>query len=286
MRSLKLQEKFTERNDQSLNQYLAEISNIPMIDASEEIRLAQCIRQGDEKALEKLVNSNLRFVVSVAKQYQNKGLNLGDLVNEGNIGLIKAANKFDESRGFKFISYAVWWIRQSILQSLSDNGRIVRIPSNKISTMNRIVKKIDQLTQKFEYEPSFEEISDALEDVDVDEIFKLTSHYQKHTSLNSFISEKEGTEVLDILNLDTGETPDSYLMIESLKHEINSAFSVLKEDEKIILKMFYGFDTKIPMTLEEISNKLNKTRERVRQIREKALRKLRKAQKDKKVSLL
>ncbi|MDZ7331474.1 MAG: sigma-70 family RNA polymerase sigma factor [candidate division KSB1 bacterium] len=262
------------RSEHSLDQYLQEISEVPLLTHEEEIELARRIKQGDEASLEKLTKANLRFVVSVAKQYQNQGLSLGDLINEGNLGLIKAANRFDETRGFKFISYAVWWIRQSILQALAEQSRIVRLPLNRVGTMNKIGKAFGALEQEFEREPSPEEIAEVLDlsDFEVSETIQKSS---KHLSLDAPFSEEEENSLLDILENQDQPAPDNTLMKESLKIELERALSTLNPREAEVVRLYFGLGLETPLTLEEIGEKFQLTRERVRQIKEKALRRLR-----------
>ncbi len=262
------------RSEHSIDQYLQEISEVPLLSHEEEIELARRIKQGDEASLEKLTKANLRFVVSVAKQYQNQGLSLGDLINEGNLGLIKAANRFDETRGFKFISYAVWWIRQSILQALAEQSRIVRLPLNRVGTMNKIGKAFGALEQEFEREPSPEEIAEVLElsDFEVSETIQKSS---KHLSLDAPFSEEEENSLLDILENQDQPAPDNTLMKESLKIELERALSTLNPREAEVVRLYFGLGLETPLTLEEIGEKFQLTRERVRQIKEKALRRLR-----------
>jgi RNA polymerase primary sigma factor len=276
MRQLKIQKQITNRESQSLDKYLQEIGKVPLISVDEEADLARRIRQGDEEALEKLVKANLRFVVSVAKQYQNQGLPLTDLISEGNLGLIKAARRFDETRGFKFISYAVWWIRQSILQALAEQSRIVRLPLNRVGALNKISKVLARLEQEYEREPSPEEIAEAMNGMHTaEEIAEILRQSGPHVSLDSPIAPGEETRFIEVLEDTEMPQPDQVLMQESLKQEVAKALSTLEEREAQILRMHFGIDQRYPMTLEEISEKLGLTRERVRQIKEKAIRKLR-----------
>jgi RNA polymerase primary sigma factor len=271
---VKITRQFTNREAQSLDKYLQEIGKVDLLTAEQEIELAIKIKQGDPQALEKLTKANLRFVVSVAKQYQNQGLSLGDLINEGNLGLIKAARRFDETRGFKFISYAVWWIRQSILQALAEQSRIVRLPLNRVGVLNRIGKAYRNLEQEYEREPSAEELATELEmdAVDVTESLQISG---RHVSVDAPFSGDEENRLLDVLeNLDM-PAPDTTLMDESLKEEVERALSKLSEREAAVVRLYFGLDDDQPMTLEEIGDKFNLTRERVRQIKEKALRRLR-----------
>ncbi|BDQ04403.1 MAG: sigma-70 family RNA polymerase sigma factor [Ignavibacterium sp.] len=271
---MKLYKQITNREAASLDKYLSEIAKEPLLTAEDEIELAIKIRNGDTAALERLIKSNLRFVVSVAKQYQNQGLSLGDLINEGNVGLMKAARRFDETRGFKFISYAVWWIRQSILQALAEQSRIVRLPLNRVGTLNKIGKAYSHLEQEFEREPSPEELANALE-MDVEEISDVMKMTGKPMSMDAPFNQNEENSLHDVLVNDDLPSPDDELMTESLKEEIKRALNVLNEREKEVLKLYFGIDNDQPLTLEEIGEKFNLTRERVRQIKEKAIRKLR-----------
>ncbi len=263
-----------KKSDDSLERYLDEINDIPLLEPQEEVALARKIRAGDHEALEKLTKANLRFVVSVAKQYQNQGLSLGDLINEGNLGLIKAASRFDESRGFKFISYAVWWIRQSILQALAEQSRIVRIPLNRIGTLNKVEKLFAALEQEYEREPATHEIAEAM-DMAPEEISNLVSITNKQVSLDAPIDEDEENKLLDVIENVGLPAPDSGLLFESLHQEIESALSSLDSREAEVIKLYFGIDMEHPLTLEEIGLRFQLTRERVRQIKEKALRRLR-----------
>jgi RNA polymerase primary sigma factor len=274
MRQLKINKLITNRDSQSVDKYLADISKEGMITAEEEAILAQKIRDGDQRALEKLVISNLRFVVSVAKQYQNQGLTLSDLINEGNVGLIKAAGRFDETRGFKFISYAVWWIRQSIAQAIAVNSRMVRLPLNKVSAMNKIRKAGARLEQVFEREPSIEEIAVAL-DMREDEIRVTMEASGRHISTDSSLSGTEDMTLIDVLENKESPRPDGILMAASLSTEIKRALSNLSPRESETIILFYGIGLEHPLTLDEIGYKQGITRERVRQIKEKAIRRLR-----------
>lgn len=276
MRQLKIQKQITNRESQSLDKYLQEIGKVPLLSVDEEAELARRIRQGDEEALEKLVKANLRFVVSVAKQYQNQGLPLTDLISEGNLGLIKAAKRFDETRGFKFISYAVWWIRQSILQALAEQSRIVRLPLNRVGALNKINKVFARLEQEYEREPSPEEIAEAMQGtLTPEEIAEIMRQSGRHVSLDSPIAPGEETRFIDVLENPDLPQPDQVLMYESLRQEISKALATLEDREAQILRMHFGIDQRYPMTLDEIAEKLGLTRERVRQIKEKAIRKLR-----------
>ncbi|NUM30972.1 MAG: RNA polymerase sigma factor RpoD/SigA [Bacteroidetes bacterium] len=280
MRQLKISKQFTNRENKSLDKYLNEISKVPMIDAQEEVELARRIREGDQAALEKLVNANLRFVVSVSKQYQNQGLTLGDLINEGNLGLIKAAKRFDETRGFKFISYAVWWIRQSILQALADQSRIVRLPLNKVGSIGRISAMAAKLEQQHEREPTAEEIAQAL-DIPLIEVENALRSAGRHLSIDAPLTEGEDNTLLGVLDSNDEPRPDATLISESLQKEISRVISTLSDKERDVLKYYYGLDGGPTHTLEDISEKVGLTRERVRQIKEKALRRLRKSSKSK-----
>ena len=272
MRQLKISKSITARNE-TLDKYLQEISREPMITVNEEVELAQRIRQGDRAALEKLTRANLRFVVSVAKQYQNQGLGLTDLINEGNIGLLKAAEKFDETRGFKFISYAVWWIRQSILQALAEQSRNIRLPLNQVGLLNKISKESAQFEQRYERRPTSEELSDIL-DIPAEKIDEALSHSGSPLSVDAPFEEGESNSLLDVLPSSDTPTTDKSLMNESLATEIDRALSTLSEREKEILQMLFGIGCQ-EMTLEEIGDHFGLTRERVRQVKEKALRRLR-----------
>lgn len=272
MRQLKIIRSITSRDTASLDKYLQEIGREELLSVDEEVELAQRIRQGDERALNRLVCANLRFVVSVAKQYQNQGLSLPDLINEGNVGLIKAAQKFDETRGFKFISYAVWWIRQSILQALAEQSRIVRLPLNQVGSLNKINKAISKFEQDNQRKPSSEELSEIL-DIDVDKISESVSVNGRHTSLDAPFSDSEDNSLMDVLTDADAPHTDSSLNQESLSVEVDRALSQLHPRERDILKMFFGIGCQ-EMTLEEIALKFDLTRERVRQIKEKAIRRL------------
>jgi RNA polymerase primary sigma factor len=273
MRQLKITKSITNRESASLEKYLAEIGKEGMINSEEEVRLACLIRKGDQNALDKLTKANLRFVVSVAKQYQNQGLGLPDLINEGNLGLIKAAKRFDETRGFKFISYAVWWIRQSILQAIAEQSRIVRLPLNQVGSLGRINKAFSKLEQEFEREPSFEEIA-ALTELPIDKITDAMRISGKHISMDApFVNGEENT-LLDVLENIESPRADVDLMSESLKMEVERSLSTLSEREREIVKLFFGIGLTHGLTLEEIGTKFELTRERVRQIKEKAIRRL------------
>ncbi|WP_339699005.1 RNA polymerase sigma factor RpoD/SigA [Algoriphagus aquimarinus] len=274
MRQLKISKQITNRESQSLDKYLQEIGKVDLLTADEEVVLAKRIREGDQLALEKLTKANLRFVVSVAKQYQNQGLSLGDLINEGNLGLIKAAQRFDETRGFKFISYAVWWIRQSILQALAEQSRIVRLPLNRVGSLNKISKTFSELEQKFEREPSPEELAEVLE-VTANEIVDTMKISGRHVSMDAPFVQGEENSLLDVLENDGDEKPDDGLMNDSLRKEVQRALSTLTQREADVITLYFGLNGEHAMTLEEIGEKFNLTRERVRQIKEKAIRRLR-----------
>ncbi len=278
MRQLKITKSITNRESASLDKYLQEIGREELISVSEEVELAQRIKKGDHAALEKLIKANLRFVVSVAKQYQNQGLSLPDLINEGNLGLIRAAQKFDETRGFKFISYAVWWIRQSILQALAEQSRIVRLPLNQVGSLNKITKEMSRFEQENERRPSTEEIAERL-DMPVDKISDTIQVSGRHISVDAPFVEGEDNSLLDVLNNDDSPMADASLNQESLSKEVDRALKQLYDRERDILKMFFGIGCQ-EMTLEEIGAKFDLTRERVRQIKEKAIRRL-KGQKSK-----
>lgn len=278
MRQLKITKSITNRESASLDKYLQEIGREELISPSEEVELAQRIKQGDRAALEKLTKANLRFVVSVAKQYQNQGLSLPDLINEGNLGLIRAAQKFDETRGFKFISYAVWWIRQSILQALAEQSRIVRLPLNQVGSLNKITKEMSRFEQENERRPSTEELAERL-DMPVDKISDTIQVSGRHISVDAPFVEGEDNSLLDVLNNDDSPMADANLNQESLSKEVDRALKQLYDRERDILKMFFGIGCQ-EMTLEEIGAKFDLTRERVRQIKEKAIRRL-KGQKSK-----
>ncbi len=275
---MKITKHFTNRENQSLDKYLQEIGKVDLLKPEQEIELAIKIKKGDQNALELLTKANLRFVVSVAKQYQNQGLSLGDLINEGNLGLIKAAKRFDETRGFKFISYAVWWIRQSILQSLAEQARIVRLPLNRVGALNKIGKAYSNLEQEFEREPNETELATEL-DMDVSEVSDALKISGRHISMDAPFSQGEENRLLDIIQNDDQPTPDFSLMNESLKAEIDRALSSLSEREAEVIKLYFGLNKEHSLTLEEIGEKFNLTRERVRQIKEKAIRRLRRASK-------
>ena len=273
MRQLKITKSITNRESASLDKYLQEIGKEDLITVEEEVELAQRIRKGDQKALEKLTRANLRFVVSVAKQYQNQGLSLPDLINEGNLGLIKAAEKFDETRGFKFISYAVWWIRQSIMQALAVQSRIVRLPLNQVGSLNKINKAFSRFEQENERRPSPEELADSL-DLPAEKVADTLRVSGRHISVDAPFVEGEDNSLLDVLVNDDSPIADRTLINESLSTEVERALSTLTERERDIIKLFFGINTQ-EMTLEEIGEKFGLTRERVRQIKEKAIRRLR-----------
>ena len=273
MRQLKITKQVTNRETASLDKYLQEIGKVELITAEEEVELAQRIKQGDRAALEKLTKANLRFVVSVSKQYQNQGLSLPDLINEGNLGLIKAAQRFDETRGFKFISYAVWWIRQSILQALAEQSRIVRLPLNKIGSINKINKAYAKLEQEFEREPNAEEIADILE-VTENAVKESMKNAGRHVSMDAPLIQDEDNTMYDVLRSEEAITPETELLYESLRKEIDRAISTLTPRESDVIKLYFGLNGSHPMTLEEIGEKFDLTRERVRQIKEKAIRRL------------
>jgi RNA polymerase primary sigma factor len=275
MRQLKITKSITNRESQSLEKYLQEIGKVELISPEEEVKLAVLIRQGSQTALDKLTRANLRFVVSVAKQYQNQGLTLPDLINEGNVGLIKAAQRFDETRGFKFISYAVWWIRQSILQALAEQSRIVRLPLNKVGLTNRISKAYSHLEQEFEREPTAEEIAFFL-DIDTAEVAATLNASARHVSMDQPFSEGEEGSLIDVLENPNSESTDMHLVFSaSLAEEINRSLSTLTERQKEVIRYFFGIGVDHALSLEDIGERYNLTRERVRQIKDKAITKLR-----------
>lgn len=278
MRQLKITKSITNRESQSLEKYLQEIGRVELISPEEEVRLAVQIKQGNQVALDKLTKANLRFVVSVAKQYQNQGLTLADLINEGNLGLIKAARRFDETRGFKFISYAVWWIRQSILQALAEQSRIVRLPLNKVGLTNRISKAYSQLEQEYEREPTSEEIA-LLLDLGTDEVDAAISSSGRHISMDQpFGDSEEGSSLMDLLENPNTESTDMYLSFRvSLSAEIDRSLNTLTERQKEVISFFFGIGVDHPLSLEDIGERFSLTRERVRQIKDKAITKLRTA---------
>ena len=273
MRQLKITKQVTNRETASLDKYLQEIGRVDLISAEEEVELAQKIKAGDERALEKLTKANLRFVVSVSKQYQNQGLTLPDLINEGNLGLIKAAKRFDETRGFKFISYAVWWIRQSILQALAEQSRIVRLPLNKIGSINKINKMYAFLEQANERVPSAEEIAKEL-DMTISDVKESMKNSGRHVSMDAPLVEGEDSNLYDVLRSGESPNPDKNLLHESLRTEIERALETLTPREADVVRLYFGLGEKHAMTLEEIGETFDLTRERVRQIKEKAIRRL------------
>ncbi|MBS4040853.1 MAG: RNA polymerase sigma factor RpoD/SigA [Flavobacterium sp.] len=273
MRQLKITKQVTNRETASLDKYLQEIGKVDLITADEEVELAQRIKAGDQRALEKLTKANLRFVVSVAKQYQNQGLTLPDLINEGNLGLIKAAQRFDETRGFKFISYAVWWIRQSILQALAEQSRIVRLPLNKIGSINKINKMYALLEQSNERAPSAEEIAKEL-DMTVNDVKESMKNSGRHLSMDAPLVEGEDSNLYDVLRSGESPNPDRELILESLRIEIERSLETLTPREADVVRLYFGLGDQHPMTLEEIGETFDLTRERVRQIKEKAIRRL------------
>ena len=280
MRQLKITKQVTNRETASLDKYLQEIGRVDLITAEEEVELAQKIKAGDERALEKLTKANLRFVVSVSKQYQNQGLTLPDLINEGNLGLIKAAKRFDETRGFKFISYAVWWIRQSILQALAEQSRIVRLPLNKIGSINKINKAYAVLEQKFERPPTAEEISELV-DLSITEVQQSLKNTGRHISMDAPLIEGEDSSLYDVMGSEDSPNPDALLMLESLREEIRRALETLTPREADVVSSYFGLNGGHAMTLEEIGEKFDLTRERVRQIKEKAVRRLKQTSRSK-----
>jgi RNA polymerase primary sigma factor len=274
MRQLKITKSITNRESQSLDKYLQEIGREDLITAEQEVELAQRIKQGDQAALEKLTKANLRFVVSVAKQYQNQGLTLPDLINEGNLGLIKAAQRFDETRGFKFISYAVWWIRQSVLQALAEQSRIVRLPLNQVGSLNKINKAFSRLEQEFERPPSAEELANVL-DIPEEKVKDSLKIGGRHVSVDAPFTDGEDNSLLDVMVNNDSPKADIKLMRESLQREIERSLATLNERERDVISLFFGIGMKHGLTLEEIGAKFDLTRERVRQIKEKAIRRLR-----------
>lgn len=274
MRQLKITKSITNRESQSLEKYLQEIGKVELISPEEEVKLAVRIRQGDQRALDRLTKANLRFVVSVAKQYQNQGLSLPDLINEGNLGLIKAAQRFDETRGFKFISYAVWWIRQSILQALAEQSRIVRLPLNKVGLTNRINKAFSQLEQEYEREPSAEELAEML-DIEIDEVSSTLGISSRHVSMDSPLSDGEENTLMDVMeNPNASATDEELDHNESLQTEITRSLKTLTERQQDVIRFFFGIGVDHPLSLEDIGERFNLTRERVRQIKDKAISKL------------
>lgn len=274
MKQLKIVKQITNRESQSLDKYLQEIGKVDLITADEEVQLARRIREGDQVALEKLAKANLRFVVSVAKQYQHNSMSLGDLINEGNLGLIKAASRFDETRGFKFISYAVWWIRQSIMQALAEQSRIVRLPLNRVSSLNKISRTFSELEQKYQRDPSPEELADVLE-IAPEEVADNMKNSNRQVSMDAPFVTGEGNSLLDVLENDQVESTDAALMEDSLRREVQRALSTLTAREADVISFYYGLNKEHAMTLEEIGERFGLTRERVRQIKEKATKRLR-----------
>jgi RNA polymerase primary sigma factor len=268
MRQLKISKSITNRESASLDKYLQEIGHEELLTTDQEVELAQRIRKGDKRALERLTKANLRFVVSVAKQYQNQGLSLPDLINEGNVGLIKAAEKFDETRGFKFISYAVWWIRQSILQAIAEQSRLVRLPLNQVGSVNKITRELNKFEQEHERKPSVDEIAERV-DLPEDKIADAMKANSRHVSMDAPIADGEDSSMIDFLAGDSSNT-DKELAIESLKAEVSRILKLLTDKEQKVLRAFFGIDGSPEMTLDEIGEKYNLTRERVRQIKEKA----------------
>ncbi|MCL4510818.1 MAG: sigma-70 family RNA polymerase sigma factor [Bacteroidetes bacterium] len=277
---IKVGKQYPSRENQTIDKYLQEIGKVDLLTPQEEIELAIKVRENDQKSLEKLIKANLRFVVSVAKQYQNQGLSLGDLINEGNLGLIKAAKRFDPTRGFKFISYAVWWIRQSILQALAEQSRIVRLPLNRVGALNKIGKKFSELEQEFEREPSPSEIAEQL-DMSLYEVDKTLQISGRHLSVDQPFVQGEDNKLLDVMADDNQLPPDYSLMKESLRTEVERALKSLTDREAEVIRLYFGIEREHPLTLEEIGEKFNLTRERVRQIKEKAIRRLRHATRSK-----
>jgi RNA polymerase primary sigma factor len=277
---VKITKQYTNRESQSLDRYLQEIGKVDLLTSDEEIELARRIKKGDQRALEKLTKANLRFVVSVAKQYQNQGLSLGDLINEGNLGLIKAAKRFDETRGFKFISYAVWWIRQSILQALAEQSRIVRLPLNRVGALNKIGKAFSTLEQEFEREPSASELAEEL-DMSLYEVSDTLKISGRPLSMDAPFAQGEDNRLLDVIQDERQPAPDNELMKESLSREVERALSTLSEREAEVIRLYFGLGREHSLTLEEIGEKFKLTRERVRQIKEKAIRRLRHASRSK-----
>lgn len=274
MRQLQISKQITNRTSQSLDKYLQEIGKVDLITPDEEVDLAKRIRGGDQLALEKLTKANLRFVVSVAKQYQNRGLSLGDLISDGNLGLIKAGQRFDETRGFKFISYAVWWIRQSIMQALAEQSRIVRLPLNRVASLNKISKTFSELEQKYEREPSLDELAEVLDvsTAEVDGNMKISG---RHISMDAPFIQGEENNLYDILESENEESPDSSLMRNSLREEVQRVLSNLTQREADVISLYFGLNGEHSNTLEELGEKFNLTRERIRQIKAKAIRRLR-----------
>ena len=272
---MKITKQFTNRESKSLDQYLQEIGKVDLITPEQEIELAKRIKKGDRYALEALTKANLRFVVSVAKQFQNQGLSLGDLINEGNLGLIKAAERFDETRGFKFISYAVWWIRQSIMQAIAEQSRMVRLPLNRVGALNKLGKAYRELEQEYERKPTAEELA-GLVDMKPEEVAETMQLYGRHVSMDApFSGDNDKNSLIDVIPNDEQPSPDTTLMRESLKNEVENVLSTLSEKEAEVIKLYFGINSERSATLEEIGERFNLTRERVRQIKEKAIRNLR-----------
>ncbi len=281
MRQLKITKSITNRESQSLEKYLQEIGKVDLLTPEEEVDLAKKIKDGDQDALERLTKANLRFVVSVAKQYQNQGLSLSDLINEGNLGLIKAAQRFDETRGFKFISYAVWWIRQSILQALAEQSRIVRLPLNKVGSLNKINRAFSELEQEYEREPSSDELAELLE-ISADEVETTLGVAARHVSMDAPFVDGEDNSLLDVLeNVGTPGTDSKLEYSESLRREIERSLNTLTERQCDVIKLYFGIGIEHPMSLEDIGDRFGLTRERVRQIKDKAINKLRSASRSK-----
>ncbi len=281
MRQLKITKSITNRESQSLEKYLQEIGKVDLLTPEEEVDLAKKIKEGDQEALERLTKANLRFVVSVAKQYQNQGLSLSDLINEGNLGLIKAAQRFDETRGFKFISYAVWWIRQAILQALAEQSRIVRLPLNKVGSLNKINRAFSELEQEFEREPTAEELAELL-DIPSEEVETTLGVAARHVSMDAPFAEGEDNSLLDVLENNSSPDTDAGLeYVESLRTEIERSLSTLTDRQYDVIKLYFGIGIEHPMSLEDIGDKFGLTRERVRQIKDKAINKLRSTSKSK-----
>lgn len=280
MRQLKITQSITNRNIASLDKYLQDVNKEGMINADEEVELAKKIKEGDQNALDKLVKANLRFVVSVAKQYQHQGLSLPDLINEGNLGLIKAAQRFDETRGFKFISYAVWWIRQSIMQAIAEQARIIRLPLNQIGSISKVNKAFSQLEQQFERPPSMDELAESLE-LNEEKVADVMSNAVRHVSTDAPVKDEDDYKLIDTLSDNDSPKTDKILIQESLKREIERTLSILSEKEREILKMFFGIGGSNELTLEEISDRFSMSKERARQIKEKALKRLRQSSKNK-----
>lgn len=274
MRQLKIVKQITNRETQSLDKYLQEIGKVDLITADMEVELTKRIKAGDQQALEKMTKANLRFVVSVAKQYQNNGLTLGDLINEGNLGLIKAAMRFDETRGFKFISYAVWWIRQSIMQALAEQSRVVRIPLNRVGSLNKLNRTFAELEQKFQREPSSEELAEVLE-VPIEDVADTIKMGARQISVNAPFVQGEENGLLDVLENDSEETPDFALISDSLRAEVQRSLATLTKKESDVISLYFGLNGVHPKSLEEIAEMFDITRERVRQIKEKGIRRLR-----------